>query len=466
MVQRMSSLDASFLYLEHAETPMHVGSVLVFEAPGFSYEELLDHVASRIELVPRYRQRVREIPLRMYRPVWVDDDDFDLTAHVRRTSIARPGTREQLDELAARLFSRPLDRARPLWEMYLIEGLEGDRVALVTKTHQAMIDGLATVDIDQVLLDREPAPMSQPTVQWTPRSEPGDLELMLSAVNDTLTDRALALDTARKAIGDVSHLAGAVLSGAWNLATAAAHIARPIDSSPLNVPITQARSLATADLRLERLKRIRRVFGVSLNDVALAVIAGGLRSWLLSRGKGVTGAYELRALVPMSTRRDDPETQNNVSAFLVGIPVGEPDPVVRLRRISYELAQLKDVGQLLGADAMISIAGFGPPTLHALGARIGARLTKRVYNLVITNAPGPQRPLYLGTTRLLASYPFVPLTDHQALGVGVTSYDGGVHLGLTAATAALPDLAELMSCLADALDELQDAADAYSGVEP
>jgi len=462
----MSALDASFLYLEQAATPMHVGSVLVFEAPGFDYESLLDHVAARIEMVPRYRQRIREIPLRMSRPVWVDDDEFDLARHVRHTSVPRPGTRTQLTELAARLFSRPLDRSHPLWEMYLIDGLEGDRVALVTKTHQAMIDGIATVDIDQVLLDRAPAPMAHPLADWRPRSEPGDLDLILAALADSVTSPALAWDSARQAVDGVSGLAGEMLSRSWHLLRAAAHVARPLDPSPLNVPITQARSLATADLRLDRLKAIRRVFGVTVNDVALAIIAGGLRNWLLSRGEGITGGDELRALVPMSTRRDDPTTMNNVSAFLVGIPVGEPDPVVRLRRIAFELAQLKDVGQLLGADAMISVAGFGPPTLHALGARIGASLTKRVYNLVITNAPGPQHPLYLGTTRLLASYPFVPLTQHQALGVGVTSYDGGVHVGLTAAAEALPDLDELMSCFADALDELQDAANAYPTVEP
>ena len=454
--QRMSALDASFLYLDRPETPMHVGGILVFDAPGFTYDELLARVSARISMIPRYRQRVREVPLRISRPMWVDDEDFDLEYHVRRTSVARPGGRAQLDELAARLFSRPLDHERPLWEMYLIEGLENDRVAIVTKTHQAMIDGLGTVDIEQVILDREPGGVADTVDAWEPRQEPSSLDLVTRAISENLTTPALAWDVVRTNVADVSHLAGALGSRAWEIATTAVRMARTVHPTPLNVEIGAQRRIATADYRLEALKDIRRAFGVTVNDVALAVIAGALRSWLMTRGAPVTGNAQVRAMVPISTRRDDPNTQNNVSAFLVDLPVGEPDPVVRLRRIAFELAQLKDVGQLLAADAIISAAGFGPPTLHALGARLGANLTKRVYNLVITNAPGPQHALYLGNARMVASYPFVPLTQNQALGVGFTSYDGGIFLALTADREAMPDLDELMSCLADSLAELRD----------
>jgi len=452
----MSALDASFLYLDRPETPMHVGGILLFDAPGFSYDELLARVSARISMVPRYRQHVREVPLRISRPIWVDDEDFDLEYHVRRTSVPRPGGREQLDELAARLFSRPLDHDRPLWEMYLIEGLENGRVALVTKTHQAMIDGLGTVDIEQVILDREPGTFADEPEHWQPRSEPSSIDLVTKALGENLTTPALAWDVVRTNITDISHIAGALGSRAWDIATTAVRMARTVHATPLNVEIGAQRRIATADYRLESLKDIRRAFGVTVNDVALAVIAGALRAWLMTRGAPVTGSAQVRAMVPISTRNDDPNTQNNVSAFLVDLPVGEPDPVVRLRRIAFELAQLKDVGQLLAADAIISAAGFGPPTLHALGARLGANLTKRVYNLVITNAPGPQHSLYLGDARMVASYPFVPLTQNQALGVGFTSYDGGIFLALTADREAMPDLDELMSCLADSLAELRD----------
>jgi WS/DGAT/MGAT family acyltransferase len=457
----MSALDASFLYLDRPETPMHVGGVLVFDAPGFNYDELLARVSARISMVPRYRQRVREVPLRLSRPIWVDDEDFDLEYHVRRTSVARPGGREQLDELAARLFSRPLDHDRPLWEMYLIEGLEHGRVALVTKTHQAMIDGLGAVDIEQVILDREPSAFNVEAEPWVPRSEPSSMDLVTKAFAENLTTPALAWDVVRTNVSDISHVAGALGSRAWDIATTAVRMARTVHPTPLNVEIGAQRRIATADYRLESLKDIRRAFGVTVNDVALAVIAGALRAWLMTRGAPVTGSAQVRAMVPISTRNDDPNTRNNVSAFLVDLPVGEPDPVVRLRRIAFELAQLKDVGQLLGADAIISAAGFGPPTLHALGARLGANLTKRVYNLVITNAPGPQHALYLGEARMVASYPFVPLTQNQALGVGFTSYDGGIFLALTADREAMPDLDELMSCLADSLAELRDYLPAH-----
>jgi len=452
----MSALDASFLYLDRPETPMHVGGVIVFDAPGFSYEQLLARVSAAISMVPRYRQQVREVPLRISRPIWVDDEDFDLEYHVRRTSVARPGRREQLDELAARLFSRPLDHDRPLWEMYLIEGLENGGVALVTKTHQAMIDGLGAVDIEQVILDREAGAFAKDAQEWNPRSEPSAIEMVSTALAENLTTPGLAWDVVRSNFTDLSSIGNALGSRVWEIATTAVRMARTVHPTPLNVEIGPQRRFATADYRLDSLKDIRRAFGVTVNDVALAVIAGALRSWLMTRGAPVTGSAQVRAMVPISTRNDDPDTRNNVSAFLVDLPVGEPDPIVRLRRIAFELARLKDVGQLLGADAIISAAGFGPPTLHALGARLSANLTKRVYNLVITNAPGPQHALYLGDALMMASYPFVPLTQNQALGVGFTSYDGGIFLALTADRDAMPDLDELMSCLADSLAELRD----------
>jgi len=450
----MTALDASFWYLEDATTPMQVGSVSLFEVPdeGFDHERLIQLIDQRIAHVPRYRQRVRDIPLGLGRPVWVDDELFDLTYHVRRSALPRPGSMQQLEELVARLMSRPLDRERPLWEMYLVEGLADGQFAIITKTHQSMVDGLGALDLVHVLLDTEPKNATANVARWHPSSEPSPIELMTTTITETLTRPAVAFDAVRSTTNDVTSIlrsAAGIVGGVFETLV---NVARSPGDNPLNVPVGSQRRFAVADFPLDEVKVIRNAFGASVNDVLLAVAAGGLRDWLLSRGIAVDAHHCLRVLVPMSTGEDA------VSAFLVELPTGESDPIVRLQQITYQMQQIKDVDELLGADALIEVAGFGPATLHALGARLGLKLSHRVFSLVVTNVPGPQHELFIGGARMTASYPSLPLTTQQALTIALTSYNGRVFMGLTADRDAIADIDVLRTCLADALVELRVAA--------
>ncbi|MEZ5117123.1 MAG: wax ester/triacylglycerol synthase family O-acyltransferase [Candidatus Nanopelagicales bacterium] len=457
MADRLSPLDVHFLYLEEPETPMHVGGVEVFQAPelGFDYDRLVRLVRERIAYVPRYRQRIRWVPGRLANPVWVDDERFDVTYHIRRSALPRPGTDRQLYELVARIMSRPLDRSRPLWEMYLIEGLEGDRFAILTKSHEAMVDGLSAVDIGQVILDATPEPRQVAPDAWRPAAEPTRLELVAGALSDTIRRPATALDTVREGVGDVKETLVGVGRQAVGVVTATLNAARPTQSSPLLVELGEHRRFATATTELEDYKRVRQAHGGTINDVALAVVTGGLRSWLQTRGLALDSRREVKALVPVSVHGEgDGYGEQRVAAFTCDLPVGEPDPVVRLQRIAYEMGQHKESGRMLGARAIVGLVGFAPPTLHALGTRVGAEFGRRVYSLVVTNVPGPQFPLYVAGARMLASYPVLPLGKGQAVTIGLTSYDGSVYFGLNADRDGMPDVEVLAHCLEDALDEL------------
>jgi len=458
---RLSAIDASFLFMESPHTPMHSGAVAIFQAPpeGFDHERLVKLINQRLPYVPRYRQRVRDVPFGFARPVWVDDERFDVTFHVRRSALPKPGSRQQLNELVARLMSRPLDRSRPLWEMYLIEGLADGSFAIVSKSHEALVDGLSAVDIAQVMLDPTEEPAVVPVDSWRPRPEPTDVELLTQAFTEATTRPAVAVDVVSGAVHDLSRVATRVGERAAGIVAAALAVARPSVPSPLNVPIGEQRRFATVDLVLADVKTIRKTLGGTVNDAIIAVIAGALRSWLMARGVGVAQGDVLRAMLPISiavpAAASGHGAGNRVSAILVELPVGEADPAVRLQQISYQLAEKAEGSQFVGADAIANIAGFGPPTLHALGARVvGSTMSGRMYNLVITNVPGPQRPLYAAGSRMLAAYPVVPLTQNQALSIGLISYDGGVYLGLYADRDALPDLELLATCLLESRDEL------------
>ena len=462
MPNRMTALDASFLFMETASTPMHAGGVAVFTPPpgGFDHERLVRLIKQRIPYVPRYRQRIRDVPFGVARPVWVDDERFDVTYHVRRSALPKPGSRDQLNELVARLMSRPLDRSRPLWEMYLVEGLADGNFAIVSKSHQALVDGLSAVDIAQVMLDLTEEPAAAPGDSWRPRREPTDVELLSQAFTELTTRPAAAVEAVRDTVADVSKTAARFGASAAGMVSAALAVARPSVASPLNVPIGEQRRFATVDLSLADLKKVRAALGGTVNDTILAVVAGALRAWLQARGIGVAQGDVMKAMLPISVAISSAASGhaggNRVSATLVELPVGEADPAVRLQQISYQLAQLEEGSQFVGADSIVNIAGFAPPTLHALGARVGSTMTSRVYNLVITNVPGPQRPLYAAGSRMVAAYPCVPLTRNQALSIGLISYDGGVYFGLYADRDALPDLELLVTCLSESMDELLD----------
>lgn len=459
MTERLSSLDVSFLYLEEPTTAMHVGGVSVLRPPAggsFDYDLLVELISSRIGLVPRYRQKIRWVPAHLGNPVWVDDPDFDVTYHVRRSALPRPGTPEQLRELVGRLMSRQLDRHRPLWEIYLVEGLAGGDAAIVTKTHHAMVDGRSAMDIGALILDITPEPRETPVTDWSPAREPHRLELVAGAVTDLVRRPITLADTLRTGVLDARTVAGKAVRGAGGLLSAARVTLRSAPSSPLNVPIGAQRRFGMAATELADYKRVRKAHGGTVNDVVLATVAGALRAWLLTRGEPVRPGSTVRALVPVSVRPPGEEGGggNRVSSYLVDLPVGEPDPVVRLHQVSFAMRGHKESNQSVGADALVAMAGFAPPTLHALGARVASSMTRRLFNLVVTNVPGPQFPLYAAGAQMLQMYPVVPLAKGQALSVGLTSYNGGVFYGLNADRDAMPDVDVLAGCLTESLQEL------------
>ncbi|OLT15738.1 diacylglycerol O-acyltransferase [Pseudonocardia sp. CNS-139] len=465
MPPRLSALDASFLYLEQPTTPMHVGAVSIFRRPRagtFDYDGLVDLVGQRIALVPRYRQKVRHVPGNLARPVWIDDPDFDLAYHVRRSGLPKPGSDEQLTELVARLMSRPLDHTRPLWEMYIVEGLAQGRVAVITKTHQAMVDGISAIDIGQVILDVSPEPRTATEELWMPRPEPSDAQLVLGAVAEAVARPGEIVDNTRVAAGDALATVEKVAGAAGRLFSIAWTASRGAPGSPLNVAISTQRRFAVARTELESYRRVRAAHGCTVNDVVLTVVAGALRDWLLSRGEPVTPSSTIRAMVPLSVRgeADVPSSAsagtlgNRVTSFLVDLPVGEPSPVVRLHHVAHAMREHTANGQSVGADTLVRIGGFAPPTLHALGARAASGFSKRIFNLVVTNVPGPQFPLYAAGARMLEMFPVVPLAKGQALAVGLTSYDGGVYYGFNGDRDAMPDLDVLAGMVDESLDEL------------
>ncbi|MFP5020001.1 WS/DGAT/MGAT family O-acyltransferase [Pseudonocardia phyllosphaerae] len=476
MPSRLSPLDASFLYLEEPTTPMHVGGLAVFRRPrnGFDYDRLVELIEQRIALVPRYRQKVRYVPGNLARPVWVDDPEFDITYHVRRSALPRPGSEEQLTDLVGRLMSRPLDHTRPLWEMYLIEGLapaksgpgsgKAGRVAILTKTHQAMVDGISAIDIGQVILDVSAEPRDVPDELWMPRPEPTDGQLVLDALGEAVTRPSEIVDNVRTATGDALATVEKIGRGVGKVLTMAATAGRRAPGLPLNAEISTQRRFAMVRTDLEDYRKVRAFYGCDVNDVVLAVVAGALRSWLMSRGEPVGGSSTVRALVPLSVRGegDVPSSAtggslgNRVASFIVDLPVGEPSPLVRLHQVTHQMREHTDTGDAVGADTLVRIGGFAPPTLHAVGARTANTMARHFFNLVVTNVPGPQFPLYAAGAQMLEMFPVVPLAKGQAVAIGLTSYDGGVYYGLNGDRDAMHDLDVLAGTVTESLEELLD----------
>ncbi len=467
MTERLSPLDASSFYLEEGVAPRHVGGVSVFARPrsGLDYEVLVWLVEQRISLVPRYRQKVREVPGRLARPVWVDDTEFDITYHVRRSALPKPGSDVQLHDLVARLLSRPLDRSRPLWEMYLVEGLARGRIAVITKTHQAMVDGVSALEIGQVILDVTARPRETQEALWMPQPEPSGVQLIAAAMAEAVQRPGEAVDTVRWAVRDAAATVGKVVTAVGGAADAVQGVLRtaasPAPTSPLNVAISRQRRFAVAKTRLQDYRLVRTAYGCTVNDVVLAVVAGAMRNWLLSRGESVTASTTVRAMVPMSVT-GDPERPHvslglpgsQVSSFVLDLPAGEPNPVVRLSQVAHATRGHAESGRSVGADVLMRLSGFAPPTLHALSARVASSLSRRMFNVLISNVPGPQFPLYATGARMVEIYPVVPLARNQALTIGLTSYDGGVFYGLNADRDAMSDIEVLAALLGEALEEL------------
>ncbi|MBB6626878.1 wax ester/triacylglycerol synthase family O-acyltransferase [Nocardioides sp. KIGAM211] len=460
MTERLRPRDLAFLAAESPATPMHNCTVEIFDPAGsdFDYDRLVELIRDRISFVPRYRQRIQSVPGRLANPVWVDDEHFDLTYHVRRSALPRPGSLDQLRELVARIVSRPLDRAHPLWEMYFVEGLEGGRVALLSKSHQVLVDGVETVDLGQVLLDVGPTPKELGGDEWTPGRPVSPGGLVIDALRDSVAHHTTLMDTVRSRTG-------AVLRGADQAAQRTGRVVGALTGrggsgpSPVTGPLSQQRRFVAVRTDLADYRKVRAGHGGTINDVILATVTGALRAWLMTRSEAMYGLRQIHAVVPISVIDRELEATSlgtQIAAHFVDLPIGEASPVVRLHQVSYSFQAHKDTGRAVAANRLAGIAGFAPTTFHAIGARVAAAELRRGYQLSVTNVPGPQSPLYAAGARMVATYPVHPLHPGHPLAIGVTSYDGGVYYGITADRELLPDVDVLGTCLREALEELLD----------
>ncbi|OHV03631.1 WS/DGAT/MGAT family O-acyltransferase [Mycobacterium talmoniae] len=468
MVTRLSASDASFYRLENTATPMYVGALSILRRPraGLSYEKLLATVEERLPQIPRYRQKVREVTMGLARPVWIDDRDFDITYHVRRSALPSPGSDEQLHGLIARLAQQPLDKSRPLWEMYLVEGLANNRLALYTKSHQALVNGMSALEIGHVMVDRvqHPPPFGEDI--WIPRREPGTAELVVGAVADWVARPVASVGMARSVLSDVATNAGYLADMGRNVANLARTVVRgTAPSSPLNTTVTRSRRFTVCRAALTDYRAVHVRYRCTVNDVVLAVVAGALRNWLLSRGEPVAPTATVRAMAPLSVYPDgsvDPPGQGQaisaVTPLLVDLPVGEPNAVIRLSQIAHATEAHSASGTAVDARTIITLSGFAPSTLHAMGTRVATTYSARVFNLLMTNVPGPQAQMYIAGTKLLETYAVPPLLYNQVLAIGVTSYNGMVYFGINADRQAMSDVDMLPALLAESLDELLEAA--------
>ncbi len=456
---RLTALDSSFLHIERGGAHMHVAACATFEGTPPSHEELIDAIGSRLHLVPRYRQRLAFVPFGQGRPVWVDDPHFNPAYHVRHTALPAPGDEEQLRRLTGRVFSQALDRSKPLWEVWLVEGLSGGRFALLSKTHHALVDGISGVDIITVLFDAspEPMPVAPPDHEWVAHPLPHDAQLLADALLERATVPGEIVRGIRAALRGPRAVAKRVSSALVGVGAMAWAGLQPAPPSIFNVPVGPHRRFTWVRGELGQFKAIKNELGGTVNDVVLAVVTGALGRYMRLHGEA-TDAVELRAMVPMSTRADIERGAlgNRVTAMWAPLPVGITDPIKRLNAISAEMRVLKESGQAVGAEVLTALSGFAPPTIVSQASRLAAR--QRLFNLVVTNVPGPQTPLYLLGRRLDAIFPMVPLTSNTALGIAIMSYDGQLNFGLTTDYDGLPDVEVLAEELRSAIAELAGAA--------
>lgn len=461
-MERLGPQDASFLYLETPNVHQHVGGLAILDPstrPGgtLRLEHLVEVVGSRLHLAPRFRQKVLFPPLAMARPVWVDDPAFDLSFHMRRAALPSPGGRRELIDQVQRVISRPLDRTKPLWELYLIEEMQDGLAAILTKVHHAMVDGLAAIDLASALYDFGPEPRILASPPWTPEPEPGRLDLLLDAALDQLGHPVRgAADLARRTLAAparVARQAGEVVGGLRDVLGGGV-LAPP---SPLNRRVGPNRRFAMVEEPVQTFREAKRALGGTVNDVVLATVAGGLHRLFRSRREPTRGR-SLRAMVPVSVRTKGQRSAmgNRVSSIFVDLPIGPMGARRRLRLIAERTKHLKESNYAVGAEFLMNIGTWAPPTIHAMAARLASR--SRVTNLVVSNVPGPQVPMYIAGARLLAQYPVMPIAENMGLSVAVTSLAGTMAFGLTADWDTLPDIELLARSMDEAVAELRKAA--------
>lgn len=469
--ERLAALDASFLHLERLEYPMHVGAVSVFEgAPFFGSDghfrlaEVRDLVESRLTLIPRYHKRLMFVQFDQGRPVWIDDDQFDIGYHVRLTALPRPGSWEQLVALTQTIEEQLLDRERPLWELWFVEGLEDGKVALIQKTHHALVDGVSGVDVATMLLDMSPEYMPVEPPEWVPEPAPTASELLVETLRERITEPAEIMRTVRRAMRGPRVAARRAKQLARSLSTFVERDAVAPRTS-LNTSLTgRHRRLATARVPLDDVKRIRRSYGGTVNDIVLSGVSGALARLLRSRGEEVDD-MSLRVLCPVSVR-DDTERNtlgNKVSAMFITLPIGISNPAERLDAIHANTKYLKEREQAVGADFLLGLTTYAAPTLMNLAARVVHR--QPFINLIVTNVPGPQVPLYLMGARMLEAFPIVPLTRNLSVVVGILSYDGVLYFGLYGDRDACSDIEVLAAALDDSFAEMLEQAEGL-GAQP
>jgi WS/DGAT/MGAT family acyltransferase len=468
-MDRLTSFDTSFLTNEKSNGHMAIGAVLVCEGVPPSHEEFLAAIRSRLHLLPRLRQRLAFPPLQLGRPFWVDDPEFDIHDHVRRTTVPAPGAEKQFREVVAATFSPPLDRSRPLWELCLVEGLEGNRFAIVYKTHHAMADGISAVDIGVLLFDVDPdaAPPgeAEPWHPNTPPSRAGLVGRAISGVGTTALRMVRWLLAALRRPRRAARRASDGLAGLWEVTWA---LTKPAPKVPLNVDLGPSRCFSCTRGKLEEFKQIKNALGGTVNDVSLAVAAGALRNWMLDRGQETDGV-ELQALVPVSVRTENEhgELGNRLTAMRAPLPVRIADPAERLRFVSAAMDGLKASKQPLGAEAIWGLNDwfreFAPPLL--LGPTAAINFSTRLFNLLVTNFPGPQIPFYVRGRELVEVYPVGFLARRHALAIAIISYNGAIGFGLLGDSESMGDIDRLAGYIDDAVDELRAAAGIASSLD-
>ncbi|GAC1492425.1 MAG: wax ester/triacylglycerol synthase family O-acyltransferase [Solirubrobacteraceae bacterium] len=452
---RLSPLDASFLHLEDPASHMHVAAAMIFAGEPPPYEQLLRHIDSRLGLVPRYRQRLAQVPLAQARPRWVDDDRFDLRYHVRNTALPRPGSEYELQVLAGRIFSQQLRRDRPLWELWLVSGVDSDRFAILSKTHHALVDGVSGMDILSVLFAPDP---DQTAAGWRPEPTPSSLSLLGEALVERATDVRELVRPFRAAMRGPRQFASSVMDTAVGAGAMAWGGLRPAPATSYTAgKVGPDRRFTWTRASLGDVKQIKNNCGGTVNDVVLTVVARALRLHLQRRGEEVAG-LELKVFVPVSVRSADQsgELGNRVSGMIASLPIGCEEPLECLERISVQMRVVKESGQAVGAQALTELTGFAPPTLIQQASRLISR--QRFVNLVVTNVPGPQFPLFLDGREMVDLFPMVPLGSNLNLGVAIVSYNGKLNFGLVGDFNALHDLEELADDFQAALAELAAAA--------
>ena len=456
---RLTAIDASFLHQEKQASHMHVGALVIFEGPPPGRDEFCAHLESRLHLVPRYRQKLAVPRLEMGRPFWVDDPSFNLDYHVRHTGLPKPGSDDQLRQLVGRIFSQRLDRSKPLWELWIVQGLERGRFALISKTHHALVDGVSGVDIATVLFDLSPVPAEtgDDDDRWVAQPEPSDAELVAEGIKGLVRT---PFDLAGSAIGAAQN-PSRTLSRAREAAEGVGEVVwaglNPAPDVPLNVEIGSHRRVWWVQSRLADFKEIKDALGGTVNDAVLAVVAGALGSWLRERGIRTEG-MELRALVPVSIRHEDEHGTlgNRIAAMRGPLPVYARDPVERLAIVREGMGHLKESKQALGAEVISGLQDFAPPTLLAQASRLN--FSTRLFNLIVTNVPGPQFPLYILGREMEEIVPIAFLPENHALAIAIMSYNGKVDFGLLGDYDAMADIESVGGHVEESLDALLRAA--------